>query len=106
MIANVSTLDWISLAVAAICAGLAWLAKQQSLPIGARRWLGRIGQKQILEFVQQAEAFAEMTPDEKRAWVVAKLQGFTIDKLGFPVPTSIANLLVEFVYLAWKRAKR
>jgi len=98
--------DWALVAAALISAGLAWLAKQQSLPAGARRWLGRIGQDKILAFIKEAEAFAEMTPDEKRAWVVEKLQGFTIDKLGFPVPTSIANLLVEFVYLAWKRAKR
>jgi len=37
---------------------------------------------------------------------VVYLQQLTIKELGFPVPASIANLLVEHVYQQWKKVRR
>lgn len=47
--------------------------------------------------------FTEMTSEEKRKQAVTILKEITLKKLGFPVPESIANLLIENSYQLIKR---
>jgi hypothetical protein len=98
--------DWISLAVGAIGFGTALLARKDRLPAWARKWLKRIGPERITDVIERAAAIAELSPEARRREAVICLQKLTIKDLGFPVPASIANLLVEQVYQQWKRARR
>ena len=56
--------------------------------------------------IERAAAIAELSPEARRREAVICLQKLTIKDLGFPVPASIANLLVEHIYQQWKRARR
>lgn len=106
MFSDVTILDWVLLAITAISAGVTWLARRRQLPAGVRKWLNRIGRDDILEAIKEAETFGGLTPDERRKRVVAKLQEITRERLGFEVPTSVANLLVELVYQTWMSLKK
>ena len=97
--------DWISLAVGLIGFATAVLARKDRLPGWARKWLKRIGPTRITDAIERAAAIAELAPDARRRQAVTYLQKLTIRELGFPVPESIANLLVEHVYQQWKRAR-
>lgn len=98
--------DWVSLAVGIMGFTTALLARKDRLPGWARKWLRRIGSARITDAIERAAAIAELSPDARRAQAVTYLQQLTVRELGFPVPQSIANLLVEHVYQQWKRAKR
>lgn len=98
--------DWLSLAVGVMGFATALLARKDRLPGWARKWLRRIGSARITDAIERAAAIAELSPDARRAQAVTYLQQLTVRELGFPIPQSIANLLVEHVYQQWKRAKR
>jgi hypothetical protein len=98
--------DWISLAVGAFGVLTALLARKDRLPAWARKWLKRIGPSTITDAIERAGAIAELSPEAKRRQAVIYLQKLTVKELGFPVPVSIANLLVEHVYQQWKKARR
>ena len=98
--------DWVSLAVGALGAVTAYLSQKGRLPAWARKWLSRIGAERITDAIERAGAIAELSPDERRKQAVVYLQKLCIKELGFPVPASIANLLVEHVYQQWKRTRR
>jgi hypothetical protein len=97
--------DWISLAVGVIGFLTAFLAQKDRLPAWARKWLKRIGPAQITDAIERAAAIAELSPEARREQAVVYLQKLTNKELGFPVPASIANLLVEHVYQQWKKAR-
>ncbi|OFX13638.1 MAG: hypothetical protein A2Z18_07170 [Armatimonadetes bacterium RBG_16_58_9] len=103
---NAQTGDWISLAIGLFGLASAYLASKNRLPSWARKWLNRIGTEKISDAIDRAAAIAELTPDQRRKQAVIYLQKVCITELGFPVPASIANLLVEYVYQTWKRARR
>ncbi len=103
---NVSLNDWISLALGLTGLVTAYLAQRDRLPSWARKWLGRIGSERVMDAIERAGAIAELTPDQRREQAVIYVQKLCISELGFPVPASIANLLVEYVYQQWKRARR
>lgn len=103
---TVSTQDWVSLAVGAVGALTAYLGQRNRLPPWARKWLSRIGTERITDAIERAGAIAELSPEERRKQAVIYLQKLCIKELGFPVPASIANLLVEHIYQQWKRARR
>ncbi len=103
---HVSLNDWISLAVGVIGFATALLARRDRLPAWARKWLKRIGPAQVIDAIERAAAIAELPNDARRRQAVTYLQKLTIKQLGFPVPASIANLLVEHVYQQWKRARK
>lgn len=98
--------DWISLAVGMVGFCSALLARRDRLPGWARAWLKRIGRARITDAIERAGAIAELAPEERRMQAVTYLQQLSIKELGFPVPRSIANLLVEHVYQHWKRGRR
>jgi hypothetical protein len=98
--------DWVSFAVGAAGAMTAYLSRKDRLPAWARKWLSQIGSERITDAIERAGAIAELSPDERRAQAVVYLQKLCTKELGFPVPASIANLLVEYVYQQWKRARQ
>lgn len=100
---TVPTHDWISLAIGIIGFVTALLTRKDMLPAWARKWMKRIGREKITDAIERAAAFAELSPEGKRRQAIVYLQKITIKELGFPIPSSIANLLVEHVYQQWKR---
>ncbi len=98
--------DWISLAVGLIGFATAVVSQKDRLPPWARKWLKRIGPQRIADAIERAAAIVEMSPDQRRAQAVIYVQKLAIKELGFPVPQSIANLLVEHVYQQWKKVRR
>lgn len=105
-LSSVSTQDWVSVAVGVFGLVMAYLSRKDRLPSWAVKWLKRIGSDRVADAVARAASLAEMTPDQRRQEAVAYLQRLCVAELGFPVPASIANLLVEYVYQQWKRARR
>jgi len=105
MLSSVPIGDWVSLAVGLIGILSAYLASRDRLPSWARKWLDRIGSERVLDAIERAASIAELTPEQRRKQAVVYLQKLTIQELGFPVPASIANLLVEYVYQQWKKAR-
>ncbi|MGI6295482.1 MAG: hypothetical protein ACOX3G_05285 [Armatimonadota bacterium] len=98
--------DWITLAVGVTGALTTYMSQKNRLPRWARKWLKRIGTNRIADAIERAGAIAELSPDERRQQAVIYLQKLCVAELGFPVPQSIANLLVEHIYQQWKRARR
>ena len=98
--------DWVSLIVGLLGFITAWLSRQDRLPTWARKWLKRIGTANITDAIERAAAIAELTPDQRRKQAVIYLQKLTVKELGFPIPASIANLLVEHIYQQWKLVKK
>lgn len=98
--------DYITLAVGIIGFLTALLSRKDRLPAWARKWLKRIGTERITDAIERAGSIAELSPDERRRQAVTYLQKLSIRELGFPVPASIANLLVEHVYQQWKKVRR
>ncbi len=105
-IGKVPAEDWISLAVGIVGFVTAYLSRKDRLPAWARSWLKRIGCDNITDAIERAAAIAELTPDQRRQQAVIYLQKVSLKKLGFPLPSSVANLLVEYVYQLWKKARR
>jgi hypothetical protein len=103
---TVSTQDWVSIAVGAVGALTAYMSQKDRLPSWARKWLSRIGPERITDAIERAGAIAELSTDERRKKAVVYLQELCVKDLGFPVPSSIANLLVEQVYQQWKKARQ
>ena len=103
---KIPIVDWISLAIGLFGLVSAYLARKDRLPAWARTWLQRIGSERITDVIERAAAIAELTPDQRRKQAVIYLQKVCIKELGFPVPASVANLLVEYVYQQWKKARR
>ncbi len=103
---TIPTHDLVSLAVGVVGALTAYLSQKDRLPSWARKWLGRIGTDRITDAIERAAAITELSADERRKQAVIYLQKLCIKDLGFPVPESIANLLVEHIYQQWKKARR
>lgn len=102
---SVSVGDWVSLAIGLIGLVSAYASSRDRLPSWARKWLNRISSDRVLDSIERAAAIVELTPEQRRKQAVVYLQKLTIQELGFPVPASIANLLVEYVYQQWKKAR-
>ncbi|MCX6345729.1 MAG: hypothetical protein NT018_11760 [Armatimonadetes bacterium] len=98
--------DLISLAVGFLGFVTAFLSRKDRLPAWARKWLKRIGSERVVDAIERAAAICELTPDQRRKQAIIYLQKLCIRELGFPVPASIANLLVEHIYQVWKRGRR
>jgi hypothetical protein len=105
-IKGIPILDILSVAAGIIGAIAAFAAQSGRLPRWARKWLSKIGVDRITDAIDRVEQIAGLTPEQRRKQAVISLQRFTVNELGFTVPTSIANLLVEFVYQQWKRGKQ
>jgi hypothetical protein len=98
--------DWVSLAVGLIGLVTAYLSRKDRLPAWARKWLSRVKTARVVDAIERAAAIADLSEEARRLQAVDYLQKLTFRELGFTIPDSIANLLVEYVYQQWKRAKR
>ncbi|MCX8053182.1 MAG: hypothetical protein N3B12_05190 [Armatimonadetes bacterium] len=98
--------DWVSLAIGVMGFLTAVMSRKDRLPAWARKWLKRIGSARITDAIERAASIAELSNEARRREAVIYLQKLTIKEIGFPVPLSIANLLVEHVYQQWKRVRR
>ncbi|MCE5314510.1 MAG: hypothetical protein ABFD49_08655 [Armatimonadota bacterium] len=103
---SVSLNDWVALALAMFGFLSALISRTDRLPTWARKWLKRIGSARITDAIERAAAIVELTPDQRRKQAVIYLQKLCIKELGFPIPASIANLLIEHIYQKWKRLRR
>jgi len=104
-IAGIPISEIIPVAVGIIGAIYGWLQRSDRLPVWARRWMKSIGRDEIVNAIEIAEKVADATPAERREMAVEYLQRLCENRLGFGIPTSVANLLVEFVYQQWKRRR-
>lgn len=98
--------DWASVAVGVLGFASALASRRDRLPSWARKWLKRIGSQRIVDAIERAASIAEMSPEQRRKQAVVYLQKLCVTEVGFPIPASIANLLVEHIYQQWKRARR
>lgn len=103
MMDSVPIHDWMALSIGILGAVVAYIQSADRLPKWARKWMGRIGKDKVENAIDHAARLAELSADERRREAVAYLIRLTEKELGFAVPTSVANLLVEFVYQQWKR---
>ena len=103
---NIPVGDWVSLAIGVLGFITACLSRKDRLPAWARKWLSRIGPARITDAIERAAAIVELTPDQRRKQAIIYLQKLCIKELGFPIPASVANLLVEHIYQQWKRGRR
>ncbi len=101
----VSISDLVSLGVGLLGFISAIAARKTQLPSWARKWLKRIGSRSVIDAIERAGAIIELTPDQRRKQAVIYLQKLSVKKLGFPIPASIANLLVEHLYQQRKRLR-
>ena len=99
--------EWIWFSAGVIIGILATILVVQStcLPAWTRKWLDRIGPTQIIDSIERVAAITDLSPEARRKQAVIYLQNLTIKEFGFPVPESIGNLLVEFIYQPWKRRR-
>jgi hypothetical protein len=99
--------DWLGFIVGGIGSLIGLLSRSNRLPAAARRWLSKIGQDKILDILFEAKAFTDMTPDEKRKYAIGELQALALKQWGMQLPTSIAGLLVDYMYnISRKLTKR
>ncbi|MEN6372300.1 MAG: hypothetical protein ABFD64_09845 [Armatimonadota bacterium] len=100
---NVSFRDWTAVAIGVIGLVTSYVSSKNRLPKWARKWLSRIGSANIVKAIEYAAKLSELSSEERRKEAVDYLIKLSEKELGFAIPTSIANLLVEFIYQQWKR---
>jgi hypothetical protein len=103
MLKMASTQDWAALAIGLIGAVLGLVRSQDRLPKWARRWLARIGRDRVESAIEYAAKMSGLSSDERRREAAAYLMRLSEKEIGFAIPESIANLLVEYIYQQWKR---
>ncbi len=107
LIHSISLIDWLSLAIGLITALWGIAQRSNRLPAWAREWLNKIGVDGVTEAIEHAATFAAMAPEKRREEAVKYLKQLVKNTTGLDLPTSIANLLIEFVYQQWqKKAKK
>ncbi len=106
-IKGIPILDVLPYALAAIGMACALLSRWGKLPPNVRRWLKAIGEGQVLAKIQTAAIdISQSSNEQKRAWVVAEVKALALKETGLPMPDSVANLIVENAYQAYKRAAK
>lgn len=69
-----------------------------------KKWLDKIGGQATVErAISVGMEFSIDSPEERRKKAVVYLQKVARENYGVTLPTSIANLLVEWVYQAYKK---
>jgi hypothetical protein len=104
------------LIIAAVSAVAGWFVRwlkthTDRLPAWARNWLtaNQVSEADLTTavegFIGEAATYASSSPQARQAYAVAKLQSWMYLRTGVEIPTSLANLAVEWVYgrLRWKK---
>ncbi|MBI2843694.1 MAG: hypothetical protein HYX78_09870 [Armatimonadetes bacterium] len=99
----VPPVDWAAFFIGLAGLIFGYIQSRSRLPKWVRRWMDRLGQDKVEQAVEYAARLSELSPEERRREAAAYLIRLSEKELGFPIPESIANLLVEFVYQQWKR---
>lgn len=68
-----------------------WLSGQVS---SIDKWRKTIGLDALLQFVQEAESFEDLSGAEKKKYVAKRLQTWAAGR-GVKIPTSVINYLIE-----------
>ena len=95
--------NWVAVTIGILGLVMSYVQSRDRLPSWARKWLARIGKSNVEAAVAYAAKLSPLTPEEKRREAAAYLSRLAQKELGFPIPTSVANLLVEYVYQRFKR---
>jgi len=95
--------DWTVLLIGIAGFVLSYIESKDRLPKWAREWLSKIGRENVEQAIENAARLKGLSSAERRQEATAYLIRLSEKKLGFSMPESIANLLVEFVYQQWKR---
>jgi uncharacterized membrane protein YcfT len=94
--------DLITIASIAISIILGLMHKfSAKLPPKVAEILNGIGQDEIERYLTEAVRLYS-DPTARREWVVKQIQTIARTELHIEVPTSVANLLVEYVFQRWK----
>jgi len=80
----------------------AWLGKKKRLPKWLDNWLSHVGLARIYDALEEANKFLQMSPTQRRNEAVKILKAECKSQLNFELPTSIANLLIEYGYQLWR----
>lgn len=94
--------DWIFIATA-LFTGIKWYFERNKLPKKYQKILDRIGIDNITNLIQKIDHFADLNSNEKRILVVEELKTFVKRECDMELPTSLANLLVEYVFNLLKK---
>ena len=87
-----------------VTAFLGWIVQSpigKKLPKSWRAWADRVADEDIVKLIVQANELKELTPVQRRAWVVEELKEQSRKKWGDSPRTSIANGIVELAYEKW-----
>jgi len=108
---NVSTNDWIALAVGILGIILplltAWLRERTKAPVWLQEWLGKAGngdtvRERLTYLVNAAESFSEKDDEQRKDYVKQSLIRWLVAS-NISIPDSVVNLLIEWVYQTYKR---
>jgi hypothetical protein len=108
---HISTSDWIGL-IGLIVGGpiggllISLIQAKVKLPPAAQSALSKVGLDSITKIIVEATTLQGMTDLQRNAWATKELQDVARRKLGGPLPDSIANILVEFVFSKLRAKKR
>lgn len=108
---HVTTSDWIGL-IGLIVGGpiggllISLLQAKVKLPKAAQSALSKIGIDSVTKVIIEASTLQNMTDLERNAWATKELQDVAKRRLGGPLPDSIANVIVEFVFSKLRAKKR
>jgi hypothetical protein len=84
----------------------AWLIKSpltKGLPSWASVWFGRVSENDIKGVILEAEKLEGYTSEQRRAYVAQWITDMVWKNWALKIPTSVTNLLVEYVYQRMKR---
>ncbi|OYV99473.1 MAG: hypothetical protein B7Z62_00285 [Deltaproteobacteria bacterium 37-65-8] len=102
MLEKIPLTDLVYLAIGIAGIIMGWIGNSNRLPAPARHWLAKIGEPALASLVAEANAIEDMYPRVRRAYVLNELRDLAKRKLGLDIPTSVANLLLEYVYQKFK----
>lgn len=100
---NVPINDWI-IVIAGALGWLVWGLQKiaPNLPSNVQKIIKKLSQQEIIEIIIWVNENCD-TPEHRRETAVQLLQELAEKKLGFKLPTSIANLIVEWAVQQYKR---
>ncbi|MEN6370945.1 MAG: hypothetical protein ABFD64_02945 [Armatimonadota bacterium] len=97
------------LIVGLISLGLGLLVKKNKAPKFIQNWLkkrdddGTSVEEVLFSYVKQAETYRDRTGAEKKQMVVEWITEWASSRFNFPIPESIVDSVVEYVYQQYKK---
>lgn len=99
--------DWIALIIGLSGLITAFVARSNSLPGPIKNYIARLGGQKSIDFVVvEATKLLGATDVERQAEALRLLQDVARKKLGWMIPDSIANYIIEHLWLVTKIKQR